>query len=641
MVSVSASIAPKNIPQELRDRPQWVLWRWAKRDKGFTKVPFQPRWPSRRAMTDSPQTWGTFEQAVKVYEDNPTVDGVGYVFAANDKYCGIDFDGCIDGTGEIDPFAWQWLEKIDGYQERSVSGTGIHAVVRARLPEGGRGRRKESPGGRVKEVELYDRKRFFCFTGRILKGFDGIEENQQAIDEFLGVLFPPKPRKKPRAQVPSNLDDAELLDRARNSNKGHEFIALFDKGETSRYRSQSEADYGLINRLIFWTGGDEERVVALFEQSALYRDEGKGRDYVARSVKNALNTYDLGFYDEERARRAVERALPPYFNLLLQPIWKGRKAVSAYKAFAALLITATERGVKDGDDIRVGLDIRSLSELCNVSANTLCKNALPWLVQNRLVRWKRGRGERAGYFVLIAPRVGLDIKYPQRGYIYSVQPYAHLQQLIRQCYGRSKNRLLGRLGALSAMVLLPLVMSEREVTISEISEITGREERHLLGTPTTPGVVQKLVKARLVVEAREGVYRLPTDFWERFDWELEESGITEAERLRKRRHDGHRERHLVKLLRGRGLSPGTIALKVGISIERVKEILGPPDKTPEPPKDTVGEVVKNTVQVFALARAHFPNRDGLPEPPPPNTRDPLVHTNTDKVGFFKGRGATS
>jgi NrS-1 polymerase HBD domain len=621
-VPTKTNLSLKNIPQELRDRPQWVLWRWVERDGGFTKVPFQPRWPSRRAMTDSPQTWGTFEQAVKVYEDNPTVDGVGYVFAADDKYCGIDFDGCIDGTGEIDPFARQWSEKIDGYQERSVSDTGIHAVVVAGLP-GGRGRRKANPGGRVKEVELYDRNRFFCFTGRVLKGFDSIEENQQVVDEFLTTLFPPKPRKKPRAQVPTNLDDAELLDRARNSASGRRFMALYDRGDASSHPSPSEADFALINMLIFWCAGDAERVIRLFEQSALYR-EGKHRNYVADSVANALASYEGSFYDERRSREAVKRTLPPFFNLLLQPIWTERKAVSAYKAYAALLIMATERGVKTDEGIRVGVDIRTLAELCNVGVDTLSRNALPWLLKkpHQLVRWRRGKGDKAGYFILLTPAVESNTIYPRS--LYSVGLYGELRQLIRLCYGRSKKSLFGRLGSLSAMVLLPLVIAAKQLTLDDLAEKTGRKASHL------KSVVAKMVEASLVVEACEGVYRLPTDFWQRLDIELEKSGIAEAERMRKRQHDGHREIHLVKLLQGRGLSPNTIALKVGISVERVKEMLKPPDKVPEAP-----EKIRSTAEVFALARAYFPDRDGLPDPPP-RMLDPLVHVGTEKAMFFKG-----
>jgi hypothetical protein len=623
-----------NIPEELKRNDQWVCWRRVRRDGKATKVPVNPNWPTRLAKTDDRTTWSSFEQAVDVYQRNPALSGIGYVFSKDDDYCGIDFDDCISKSGEIDPFARQWLLKLGGYQERSVSDTGIHAVVEASLL-GGKGWVKSNPGGQTAKVEFYDRKRFFCFTGRVRRDFEEIEDSQEAVDEFLVALFPPKPRKKPRPQVPTNLDDEELLDRARNSASGREFMALFDKGNTSAYgHDHSRADYALLNRLIFWCAGDEERIARLFEQSALYREQEKHRGYVSLSVSNALKSYSGDFYDEERARKAVERALPPYFNLLLQPIWTERKAVSAYKAYAALLIMATERGVKTDEGIRVGIDIRSLAEICNVGVDTLSRNALPWLLKkpHQLVRWRRGKGDKAGYFILLTPAVASNTIYPRS--LYSVGSYGELRQLIRLCYGRSKKRLLGRLGSLSAMVLLPLAISNKQLTLDDLAEATGRKASHL------KSVVAKLVDARLVVEACEGVYRLPTDFWDRFDDELENSGITEVERMRKRRHDGHREQHLVKLLQSRGLSPNTIAMKVGISVERVIEILKPADRVSERPKENKDAVISDVAEVFAIARQYFPNRDGLPEPLP-TKRDPLVHVNTEKVRFYKRSNAVA
>jgi hypothetical protein len=41
-------------------------------------------------------------------------------------------------------------------------------------------------------------------------------------------------------------------------------------------------------------------------------------------------------------------------------------------------------------------------------------------------------------------------------------------------------------------------------------------------------------------------------------------------------------------------------------------------------------------ELFELARQYFPERDGLPLPPPVRGQDPLVHPGTDKVRFFGG-----
>lgn len=47
------------IPQELKARPQWVLWKSEIRDGKPTKIPYCPQDQKRKAEADNPATWGT------------------------------------------------------------------------------------------------------------------------------------------------------------------------------------------------------------------------------------------------------------------------------------------------------------------------------------------------------------------------------------------------------------------------------------------------------------------------------------------------------------------------------------------------------------------------------------------------------
>ena len=78
------------IPAELRERDQWVVWRSETRDGKATKVPYRCD-GSGRASTTDPATWGSYEAAVAAAEAL-AADGVGYVFAPDDPYVGIDLD---------------------------------------------------------------------------------------------------------------------------------------------------------------------------------------------------------------------------------------------------------------------------------------------------------------------------------------------------------------------------------------------------------------------------------------------------------------------------------------------------------------------------------------------------------------------
>jgi putative DNA primase/helicase len=98
------------IPIELRDRPQWVVWRLEERDGKPTKVPYRSDGEGRASSTD-PATWGTFDAAVAGSEAL-AANGIGYVFSADDGYVGVDLD---DGLSESDRGAI--MGTLDSYAE--------------------------------------------------------------------------------------------------------------------------------------------------------------------------------------------------------------------------------------------------------------------------------------------------------------------------------------------------------------------------------------------------------------------------------------------------------------------------------------------------------------------------------------------
>src|SRR5262249_9278654 len=149
----------ERIPSELRARAQWVVWRYIPDGKKWTKVPLDPKTGSA-AKSNDPETWGSFESASltyqKAYGGTRAYDGIGYVFAADDPYCGADFDHCFDefeGEQVIRPDAAEWIERFNSYTEFSVSGAGLHAIMKAQPSRNF----KNDDLGR----ELYDRTRFF------------------------------------------------------------------------------------------------------------------------------------------------------------------------------------------------------------------------------------------------------------------------------------------------------------------------------------------------------------------------------------------------------------------------------------------------------------------------------------------------
>ena len=281
---------PGAVPSELKRRPQWVCWRWERRDGKWTKPPINPR-TGAYADNTKKSTWTTFEYAVQYARRYDC--GVGFVFSESDPYCGIDFDDCRDPeTGAIDVSTWEKIAALDSYTEISPSGKGVKVILKGKLPDGRR---------RKGNIEMYDTGRFFTVTGNRFQGTpETIEERQSEVEmlyrEVFGEQQPPSPQRREASS--NNTDDDELIGKASNAENGEKFSRLWT-GDWSGYPSRSEADLALCSLLAFWTNGDAERVDRLFRRSGLYRekwDERHGdRTYGEITITTALRNFSCGY----------------------------------------------------------------------------------------------------------------------------------------------------------------------------------------------------------------------------------------------------------------------------------------------------------------------------------------------------------
>ncbi len=144
----------ENIPEELKARPQWVVWKAVGQKPD--KVPYSAK-TGRKASSTDLMTWSTFEEALEAFEDGEYA-GLGFVFSSADPYTGVDLDNCVNEDGEIAGWALEIVRRFDSYIELSATGTGLHVMVRGDVPN----RRKG-------EVEVYSSKRFFTVTGHVVE----------------------------------------------------------------------------------------------------------------------------------------------------------------------------------------------------------------------------------------------------------------------------------------------------------------------------------------------------------------------------------------------------------------------------------------------------------------------------------------
>lgn len=143
---------------ELVTVDRWVCWRMIPNpdpNQKARKMPVNPHDGTSGSSTDS-ATWGSFAQAAAWYLRHDVISGLGFVLG--DGWAGVDLDDCADDDGNLSPFAWGVIERMNSYTELSPSGHGVHILVRS---EPGKALKTET-------IEVYSRGRYFTITGRVV-----------------------------------------------------------------------------------------------------------------------------------------------------------------------------------------------------------------------------------------------------------------------------------------------------------------------------------------------------------------------------------------------------------------------------------------------------------------------------------------
>lgn len=332
-----------NLPAELRELRRWVLWRTEEREGKPTKVPVRAD-NGFHAKANNQATWTTFEKAKEAFEKGTgRAEGVGFVFSRASDVTGIDLDHCLDPSGEIDPWAKAYTDRLNSYTEISPSGTGLHVFVIAPdgIPKTGAdgGRKEEFEGDGYQPdaaIEMYSNKRFFTMTGNRLDQYPATMEHRQ--DEVTGVyseVFGPvepdahqttrkaqdEAQDKPTGEVrkstttpTGNLPDEVVIARMLGSAKASEIEKLL-AGDTTAYGGDdSAADLALCNHLAFWCRKDRQQIDRLFRQSKLMRpkwDEKRGSTtYGERTIDEAIRGTTEVYQPERTEDTAAETKKP-------------------------------------------------------------------------------------------------------------------------------------------------------------------------------------------------------------------------------------------------------------------------------------------------------------------------------------------
>lgn len=308
------------IPGVMKLQGQWVCWKLKFEDGKWKKIPVDPK-TGKFASANDPSTWGTFDQACKYYnrKKNKDIMGLGFVFTKDDPFTGVDLDKCRDPeTGEIEPWALEIVEQLSSYTEISPSGSGLHIIVFGVLPPGKR---------KVGDVEMYDDLHYFTITGNLLANSAGkaIENRPNELKlvyaRFLGddqdgsshILSGTTGRQQRKnlgdkgwdallQQMESALvtpPDLDIIRDLKSGGQGELYRLLFTgyweaaglHRKQGPYKSRSDADQAMLNRLARLTNGDPARMHAIFRESVLYmRNKFRNhRTYLLRTILTAID----------------------------------------------------------------------------------------------------------------------------------------------------------------------------------------------------------------------------------------------------------------------------------------------------------------------------------------------------------------
>lgn len=272
----------KNIPEEMRNIPNWCVYRtkWDE-EKGkkskYILSPITGKW----ASTKDPGTWTDFDSAVSYAKENRCS---GVAFALGGGISCIDLDKCFNEKDEMSALAKRLTTELAGtYIERSVSGNGLHIFVKDDLLAKSKYRnRAETPDG---ELEVYSSGRFMSMTGDV---FGEKHDLTQSSVETTSWIRQTLGRRETFDHVEKNeapnmsQSDCQVIERIRSSKKSSQFDTLYNGGDITGDKSRD--DLAMLNILAFFTDCNQSQMESIFMSSGRFRPDKKSTDYLKRSI---------------------------------------------------------------------------------------------------------------------------------------------------------------------------------------------------------------------------------------------------------------------------------------------------------------------------------------------------------------------
>lgn len=310
------------LPRYLQEHGRFCLWKYEQNKGRWTKVPYQPKAPQYGAASTNPAHFTDLKTAMQARKG---FDGVGLGIFGD--LAAIDIDHCIDEKGEFSTLAETVIATMDSYTEFSPSGKGIRIIFR--VPAGfaydkdafyvnnqsACDPRQSWPEKQGLEIYIAGAtSKYVTITGNALVPPVEVEERSAEVLEILNrYMRKPAQERTVTAPAPSinNLTDSEIIEIASRAKNGAKFDSLYRAGDIGSYPSHSEADQALFNLLACYTAGDTDRMIRIFETSALYREKEKPKSYYRRTAEKAARDCTTYYTPQQDRAPAVSSTAAP------------------------------------------------------------------------------------------------------------------------------------------------------------------------------------------------------------------------------------------------------------------------------------------------------------------------------------------
>jgi hypothetical protein len=278
------------IPAEWRQRDRWDCWK--QEDK--SKPSYIPG-TDKHASCTNPAHWASFDVALEALRKVPGYAGLTFA-VIGDGYIVIDLDRCRNAkNGRIAAWARKIIKRFNSYTEVSSSGTGVHIILKGKLPPQGR---------KQGRIEVYADKRFICVTGRQLTSYGAgksIKDRSKLLLEWHGEVFANRADSAHTHSVlnPTSSNGAARLpeeyfiseDRLKHFfTKKPQARVIFEGKSNGQYASQSDAEQALANMAINAELTDAEAGAVLSKarwKSRQKVSKAERIDYIERTLAKA------------------------------------------------------------------------------------------------------------------------------------------------------------------------------------------------------------------------------------------------------------------------------------------------------------------------------------------------------------------